>query len=194
MTVAKIVDDDQDKRRISSWRCINNVVGALVSTGHQRQFGAKLIPMATIACDSNQGNIHVTGCMEEKQPTNASHQVINLLNRSCGGWFVYLSLPTKEKRCECEDNRVRNLRGNPVSPNINTSAGNLLFCRRASTENWGSVNDLKFSLSLLAPSGALIAIPTYYWSTHPLFQITPVLNTGLSLSEPLQLYKGYNAI
>ena len=31
--------------------------------------------------------------------------------------------------------------------------------------------------------------------THqPLFQITPVLNTGLSLSEPLQLYKGYNAI
>ena len=31
-------------------------------------------------------------------------------------------------------------------------------------------------------------------STTPLFQITPVLNTGLSLSEPLQLYKGYNAI
>ena len=29
---------------------------------------------------------------------------------------------------------------------------------------------------------------------HPLFQITSVLNTGLSLSEPLQLYKGYNAI
>ena len=28
----------------------------------------------------------------------------------------------------------------------------------------------------------------------PLFQITPVLNTGLSLSEPLQLYKGFNAI
>merc|ERR1711952_244671 len=28
----------------------------------------------------------------------------------------------------------------------------------------------------LAPSGALIAIPTYYWSsTTPLFQITPVL-------------------
>ena len=48
----------------------------------------------------------------------------------------------------------------------------------------------------LAPSGALIAIPTYYRPTHhhPLFQITPVLNTGLSLSGPLQLYKGYNAI
>ena len=28
----------------------------------------------------------------------------------------------------------------------------------------------------------------------PLFQTTPDLNTGLSLSEPLQLYKGYNAI
>ena len=25
---------------------------------------------------------------------------------------------------------------------------------------------------------------------HPVFQITPVLNTGLSLSEPLQLYQG----
>merc|ERR1711873_43637 len=25
----------------------------------------------------------------------------------------------------------------------------------------------------------------------PLFQITPVLNTGLSFSEPLQLYEGY---
>merc|ERR1711952_594329 len=30
--------------------------------------------------------------------------------------------------------------------------------------------------------------------TTPFFQITPVLNTGLSLSEPLQLYKGYNAL
>ena len=30
-------------------------------------------------------------------------------------------------------------------------------------------------------------------TTTPLFQITPVLNTGLSLSE-LQRYKGYNAI
>ena len=29
---------------------------------------------------------------------------------------------------------------------------------------------------------------------QPLFQITPVLNTGLSLSEPLQLFKGYYAI
>merc|ERR1711884_311832 len=33
-------------------------------------------------------------------------------------------------------------------------------------------------------------------TTTPLFQITPVLdkNIGLSLSEPLQLYKGYDAI
>ena len=33
-------------------------------------------------------------------------------------------------------------------------------------------------------------------TTTPLFQITTVLdkNIGLSLSEPLQLYKGYNAI
>ena len=35
---------------------------------------------------------------------------------------------------------------------------------------------------------------THHHQQHPLFQITPVLNTKLSLSEPLQLYKGYNAI
>ena len=52
----------------------------------------------------------------------------------------------------------------------------------------------RFGVAFLAPSGALIAIPTYYWYSTPLFQITLVLNTGLSLSEPLKLYKGYNAI
>merc|ERR1712218_761609 len=36
--------------------------------------------------------------------------------------------------------------------------------------------------------------PDLFVIHQPLFQITPVLNTGLSLSEPLQLYKGYNAI
>ena len=41
--------------------------------------------------------------------------------------------------------------------------------------------------TLLAPS--LVTHPT-----TPLFQITPVINTGLSLSEPLQLYKGSHAI
>ena len=40
---------------------------------------------------------------------------------------------------------------------------------------------------LLAPSGALIAIPTYYWSPPPhFFRYTPVLNTGLSLTELYQ--------
>ena len=63
----------------------------------------------------------------------------------------------------------------------------ILFLSLSGTSAWST------SFLLLAPSGALIAIPTYYWpsSTTPLFQITPVLNTGLSLSEPLQLYKGY---
>ena len=65
--------------------------------------------------------------------------------------------------------------------------------------NLGQTHHMYSHIYLLAPSGALIAIPTYYWpststTTTPLFQITPVLNTGLSLSEPLQLYKGYNAI
>ena len=40
----------------------------------------------------------------------------------------------------------------------------------------------------------LLVITTTITTTTPLFQITPVLNTGLSLTEPLQLYKGYNAI
>ena len=31
--------------------------------------------------------------------------------------------------------------------------------------------------------------PDLLLTQHPLFQITPVLNTGLSLSEPLQLYQ-----
>ena len=67
-------------------------------------------------------------------------------------------------------------------------------------QKWCSVFDFPLHIpnkqtnTFLAPSGALIAIPTYYWPSTPLFQITPVLNTGLSLSEPLQLYKGYNAI
>ena len=67
-----------------------------------------------------------------------------------------------------------------------------------SLSTWALASDADDDRTFLAPSGALIAIPTYYWSTTPqptqLFQITPVLNTGLSLSEPLQLYKGYNAI
>merc|ERR1711952_210703 len=55
------------------------------------------------------------------------------------------------------------------------------------------------------PVGSIMAIFSFVRSSYshpdllvitttPLFQITPVLNTGLSLSEPLQLYKGYNAI
>ena len=48
----------------------------------------------------------------------------------------------------------------------------------------------RFSSILLAPSGALIAIPTYYWPIPTFSDNTPVLNTGLSLSEPLQLYQG----
>ena len=48
--------------------------------------------------------------------------------------------------------------------------------------------------SILLFSGALIAIPTYYWpSTHPTFSDLAFLplynNIGLSLSEPLQLYQ-----
>ena len=40
----------------------------------------------------------------------------------------------------------------------------------------------------------LVLIHPPHHPTTPLFQITLVLNTELSLSEPLQLYKGYNAI
>merc|ERR1711973_286042 len=54
------------------------------------------------------------------------------------------------------------------------------------------------------PVGSIMAIfssvrssnshPDLLMTQHPLFQITPVLNAGLSLSEPLQLYIGYKAI
>ena len=58
-----------------------------------------------------------------------------------------------------------------------------LFCGTYATESF-FVSSVRSSYS--HPDLLLIQ--------HPLFQITPVLNTGLSLSEPLQLYKGYNAI
>ena len=72
-------------------------------------------------------------------------------------------------------------------------------------------NTMQYHASLITadgayhcPVGSIMAIfssvrssyshPDLLLITTPLFQITPVLNTGLSLSEPLQLYKGYNAI
>ena len=64
-------------------------------------------------------------------------------------------------------------------------------------------SDLRFpprSTHIIIPSILISSVrssnshPDLLVTQHPLFQITPVLNTGLSLSEPLQLYKGYNAI
>merc|ERR1712016_86159 len=72
-------------------------------------------------------------------------------------------------------------------------------------------NTMQYHASLITadgayhcPVGSIMAIfssvrssnshPDLLVTQHPLFQITPVLNNGLSLSEPLQLYKGYNAI
>ena len=55
---------------------------------------------------------------------------------------------------------------------------------------WYSVMVLLFVSSVRSSNSH----PDLLVTQHPLFQITPVLNTGLSLSEPLQLYKGYNAI
>ena len=58
--------------------------------------------------------------------------------------------------------------------------------------DWGAQNIYSFVSSVRSsyshPDLLLIHHPP------PLFQITPVLNTGLSLSEPLQLYKGNKAI
>ena len=51
---------------------------------------------------------------------------------------------------------------------------------------------LKTRKKFLAPSGALIAIPTYYWPTPTFSDLAcrPLYNNiGLSLSEPLQLYQ-----
>merc|ERR1711952_626161 len=76
-----------------------------------------------------------------------------------------------------------------------------------------SCNTMQYHASLITadgayhcPVGSIMAIVSSVRSSNshpdllvihhptPLFQITPVLNTGLSLSEPLQLYKGYDAI
>ena len=56
-------------------------------------------------------------------------------------------------------------------------------------------NDIKIHLGF--EDSYFVPPPTYshpdllliHHPTTPLFQITPVLNTGLSLSEPLQLYQ-----
>ena len=50
------------------------------------------------------------------------------------------------------------------------------------------------TLNLVSSVRSSYSHPDLLLVRTPLFQITPVLNTGLSLSEPLQLYKGYNAI
>ena len=62
-----------------------------------------------------------------------------------------------------------------------------LSCRRSCLFN---VQEFEFVSSVRSS----YSHPDLLLIQHPLFQITPVLNTGLSLSEPLQLYKGYNAI
>ena len=46
-------------------------------------------------------------------------------------------------------------------------------------------------LALISSVRSSYSHPDLLLITTPLFQITPVLNTGLSLSEPLQPYKGY---
>ena len=51
-----------------------------------------------------------------------------------------------------------------------------------------------FFLNIVSSVRSSNSHPDLLVTQHPLFQITPVLNTGLSLSEPLQLYKGHKAI
>ena len=50
-----------------------------------------------------------------------------------------------------------------------------------------------YNESLLAPSGALIAIPTYYWPTNTnhyfKFSMSVIIKHWLSLSDPLQIYQ-----
>ena len=67
-----------------------------------------------------------------------------------------------------------------------------------STESCTSFKDNRNALVFVSSVRSSYSHPDLLLIHHhhhqPLFQITPVLNIGLSLSEPLQLYKGYNAI
>ena len=73
------------------------------------------------------------------------------------------------------------------------SGWNIAPLRHMKNQRW---EDRDTSFSKLAPSGALIAIPTYYWSTTP----PPTFSDHTGPQHwtftfwALQLYKGYNAI
>ena len=128
--------------------------------------------------------------------------------------YFRFSGPKRSWRCHPKGFLLRKIRNNlrkltTMDINFISTASNCtqtqLFIKMTRCEGAGVLKQkrkttqlyVRWTPILLAPSGALIAIPTYYWpssTTTPLFQITPVLNTGLSLSEPLQLYKGYIAI
>ena len=60
-------------------------------------------------------------------------------------------------------------------------------------KTWNTPQELFFVSSVRSSNSHTDLLLTQHPPT-PLFQITPVRITGLSLSEPLQLYKGYNAI
>ena len=60
-------------------------------------------------------------------------------------------------------------------------------------EALGDPGNPEFEASNFSSVRSSYSHPDLLLTKHPLFQITPVHNTGLSLSEPLQLYKGYNA-
>ena len=53
---------------------------------------------------------------------------------------------------------------------------------------------LKWLLGFISSVRSSNSHPDLIVISTPLFQITTVLDTGLSLSEPTQLNKGYNAI
>ena len=69
-----------------------------------------------------------------------------------------------------------------------------LFRRQSPTSQEMWIHSLCFIISSVRSSNSHPDLLLIHHPPHPLFQITPILKTGLSLSEPLQLYKGYNAI
>ena len=121
-----------------------------------------------------------TICMQCNLLVCSTHSVVVT---TCGTMRAIMIGLVLVVQCNILRNRLKHLLSSTASPGGHPQS---LFLKHSFTFLFSSVRS-----SYSHPD--LLVIHHHH---HPLFQITPVLdnNIGLSLSEPPQLYKGYNAI